>query len=98
MLFQDRVIVINVDKDYIRDGKKEIKEVINIRDPNRLYNFYNEVTRLHMTHMPDWRAGQFWLNFLGWLQNKRKCDPFPRRVRNAYILKRILWRKEDVDG
>ncbi len=50
--------------------------MINIRDPNRLYNFYNEVTRLHMTYIPDWRAGQFWLNFLGWLQNKRKVDGF----------------------
>lgn len=50
--------------------------MINTRDPNRLYNFYNEVTRLHMTYMPDWRVGQFWMNFLGWVQNKKKCDPF----------------------
>lgn len=34
-----------------------------MRDPNRLYNFYNEVTRLHMTYRPDWRIGQFWDNF-----------------------------------
>ena len=51
-------------------------EVINTRDPNRLYNFYNEVTRLHMTYMPDWRVGQFWMNFLGWVQNEKKRDPF----------------------
>ena len=29
-----------------------------------------------MTYMPDWRVGQFWMNFLGWVQNKKKCDPF----------------------
>ena len=50
--------------------------MINIRNPNRLYNFYNEVTRLHMTHFPDWRTGQLWLNFLSWLQNEKKIDPF----------------------
>ena len=50
--------------------------MINIRDPNRLYDFYNEVTRLHMTHMPDWRVGQFWMNFLSWIHNEKKRDPF----------------------
>lgn len=50
--------------------------MINIRDPNRLYNFYNEVTRLHMTYMPDWRVGQFWMNFLGFIQSKKNIDPF----------------------
>ena len=29
-----------------------------------------------MTYMPDWRAGQFWMNFLGWVQNEKKRDPF----------------------
>ena len=29
-----------------------------------------------MTYMPDWRVGQFWMNFLGWVQNEKKCDPF----------------------
>ena len=50
--------------------------MIIIRDPNRLYNFYNEVTRLQMTYMPDWRAGQFWLNFLDWMKNIKQRDPF----------------------
>lgn len=50
--------------------------MINTRDPNRLYNFYNEVTRLHMIYMPDWRVGQFWMNFLGWVQNVKKRDLF----------------------
>lgn len=39
----------------------------NMRDPNRLYNFYNEVTRFHMTYRPDWRIGQFWNVFRTWL-------------------------------
>lgn len=30
-----------------------------MRNPNRLYDFYNEATRLHTTYMPDWRVGQF---------------------------------------
>ena len=47
-----------------------------MRNPNRLYNFYNEVTRLHMTYMPDLRAGQFWMNFLHWVQNEKTQDPF----------------------
>lgn len=47
-----------------------------MRDPNRLYNFYNEVTRLHMNYMSDWRVGQFWLNFLVYVQNVKKRDPF----------------------
>lgn len=38
-----------------------------MRDPNRLYNFYNEVTRLHMTYRPDWRIGQFWDIFKKWM-------------------------------
>ena len=50
--------------------------MINIIDPNRLYNFYNEVTRLHITYMTDWIVGQFWMNFLGLLQNEKKRDPF----------------------
>ncbi len=29
-----------------------------------------------MTYFPDWRVGQFWMNFLGWVQNKKKRDPF----------------------
>lgn len=47
-----------------------------MRDPNRLNDFYNEVARLHSVHFPDWRAGQFWLNFLGWLNSEKKRDPF----------------------
>lgn len=45
-----------------------------MRDPNRLYNFYNEVTRLHMTYGPDWRIGQFWDIFKKWLDGCKHID------------------------
>lgn len=47
-----------------------------MRNPNRLYNFYNEVARLHMTYRPDWRAGQFWDNFKKWLEVFKGTDMF----------------------
>lgn len=47
-----------------------------MRDPNRLYNFYNEVTRLHMTYRPDWRIGQFWDIFKKWLEVFKGADMF----------------------
>ena len=47
-----------------------------MRNPERLNNFYNEVSRLHKTYLPNWRAGQLWMNFLWWLQNNKKIDPF----------------------
>lgn len=53
-----------------------------MRDPNRLYGFYNEVARLHATHMGDWRVCQFWINFLCWIQNKKERDPFFQKKRN----------------
>ena len=31
-----------------------------MRDPNRLYNFYDEVIRLHMEYLPHMRVGEFW--------------------------------------
>lgn len=52
--------------------------MICIRNSNRLEldNFYNEATRLYMTHKFDWEVGEFWLNFLLWLQNEKKIDGF----------------------
>ena len=46
-----------------------------MRNPNRLYTFYNEVMRIHMEQFPEWRFGQLMINFLGWLQ-QRGVDPF----------------------
>lgn len=36
-----------------------------MRDPNRLYEFYTELQRIHIEHFPDWRFGQFMINFFG---------------------------------
>ena len=46
-----------------------------MRDPNRLYTFYNEIMRIHMEQFPDWRFSQLIVNFIGWLQ-QRSIDPF----------------------
>ena len=47
-----------------------------MRNPNRLYHFYDEVRRLHMEHRPDWRFGQFMYNFFIWLNSRKSIDPF----------------------
>lgn len=36
-----------------------------MRDPNRLYEFYAELQRIHIEHFPDWRFGQFMTIFFG---------------------------------
>lgn len=46
-----------------------------MRNPNRLYTFYNEITRIHMERFPDWRFSQLMVNFFGWM-NQRSIDPF----------------------
>ena len=38
-----------------------------MRDPSRLYYFYNELMRVHMENFPDMRFGQFICNFEAWL-------------------------------
>ena len=47
-----------------------------MRDPNRLYGFYSELQRIHITHFPDWRFGQFMSNFLGWIKQTKGVDFF----------------------
>lgn len=47
-----------------------------MRNPARLYGFYNELTRVHVEHYPDWRFGQFINNFLGWIMVSKERDPF----------------------
>ena len=47
-----------------------------MRKPERLYDFYNELTRVHITHFPDWRFGQFVSNFCGWIVREKERDPF----------------------
>ena len=49
-----------------------------------------------MTHFPDWRTGQFWLNFLSWLQNEKKIDPFFQEESEMLTyLKEYCGEKED---
>lgn len=33
-----------------------------MRDPDRLYGFYDELRRIHMTYVPDWRFSQMIMN------------------------------------
>lgn len=47
-----------------------------MRDPNRLDRFYKELCRVHRTYFPDWRFGQFMMNFLGWVSSTEGRDPF----------------------
>ena len=47
-----------------------------MRDPNRLYKFYDELRRLHMTYMSDIRFGQFISIFLKWLSSTKEVDIF----------------------
>lgn len=52
-----------------------------------------------MTYMPDWRVGQFWMNFLGWVQNEKKLDPFfPEESEMLTYLKEYCGEKEEVNG
>ena len=43
-----------------------------MRDPNRLDAFYAELAKIHKENFPDWRFGQFMMNFLSWYG----YDPF----------------------
>lgn len=47
-----------------------------MRDPNRLYSFYEELRRIHMEHFPELRFGQFIDNFRYWLSDKKGVDIF----------------------
>ena len=47
-----------------------------MRKPERLYDFYRELTRIHIEYFPDWRFGQFCSNFFGWLTTEKKLDLF----------------------
>lgn len=44
-----------------------------MRDPNRLYNFYEELKRIHLKH-PDLRFGQIMANVERWLKYEKGID------------------------
>ena len=52
-----------------------------MRDPNRLYNFYDELRCLHMNYAPDWRFSQLMYNVFG------NDDIF--YLEEEYVLRRI---------
>lgn len=47
-----------------------------MRNPKRLDGFYEEMKRIHKKCFPDWRFGQLMSNFLGWIYQEKKRDPF----------------------
>lgn len=48
-----------------------------MRDPKRLYKFYNELRDIHIKYFQDWRFGQLIANFKLWLFKKKgKADIF----------------------
>lgn len=47
-----------------------------MRDPNRLYKFYENLRDMHMTYLPDWRFGQFIYNFENWYLHSYQNDIF----------------------
>lgn len=47
-----------------------------MRDPDRLYSFYEKLRDIHIKCFPDWRFGQFCYNFFCWLVSEKGLDPF----------------------
>lgn len=52
------------------------KEMIKIRNPERIDEFTKELNRIWKTYFLDWRFGQLMVNFLSWIQYEKKIDPF----------------------
>ena len=49
---------------------------MNIRNPERLDNFYSQLCEIHKKSFPDMRETQYMLNLLGWINSTKKRDPF----------------------
>ena len=47
-----------------------------MRDPSRLYKFYEELRDIHMKYFPDWRFGQLIANLKLWTFKKKGRDTF----------------------
>lgn len=73
--------------------------MINIRNPARIDKFTAELNRIWKTYYLDWRFGQFMSNFLGFVQSKKKRDPFfPEESEMLTYLKEYCGEKEDING
>jgi hypothetical protein len=67
-----------------------------MRDPERLEEFYKQLKELHQKKFPDWRFGQFMINFLGWLGKKRDGF-FPEEDEMAEYIKQFIARLDKPD-
>ena len=47
-----------------------------MRDPNRLYSFYNQLLTIHKEKFPDLRFGQLMSNFINSLLQEKALDVF----------------------
>lgn len=47
-----------------------------MRDINRLDSLYETIKMIHKYYVPDWRFGQFMMNFMNWYHEKYKQDCF----------------------
>lgn len=73
--------------------------MINIRNQARIDKFTAELNRIWKTYYLDWRFGQFMSNFLGFVQSKKKRDPFfPEESEMLTYLKEYCGEKEEVNG
>ena len=73
-----------------------MKVMTRMRDPNRLDRFYAELCRIHKTYFPDWRYGQFMVNFFNWLKGMEKIDPFfPEESEMLSLLKKSINEEEN---
>lgn len=71
-----------------------------MRDVNRLYGFYDELMKIHMTHFLDWRFGQLIYNFVYWLKEYKKVDDifYIEEVAMLRYINEFAERREDTKG
>ena len=73
--------------------------MIKIRNPARIDKFTSKLNRIWKTYYLDWRFGQFMMNFLGFVQSKKKRDPFfLEESEMLTYLKEYCGEKEDING
>ena len=57
-------------------GEHFCDEELIMRNPERLDSFYEKITQIHKEKFPDWRFGQLFSNFAGWLYQVKHIDCF----------------------
>lgn len=70
-----------------------------MRNPERLDSFYITLKEIHQTKLPDWRFGQFMINFFQWHLAVYGTDCFyleeDRFLERIYQYVRILLLEDD---